>query len=93
MIFKTEKDQKNAYHNAFTPLEGKRVLVDILDCLHFWDTTVPPNLSEIEQNVLNLAAKKILVRAGFWESENIVGNMLKPKKKRWYERIRKWLKG
>jgi hypothetical protein len=76
VIFKTEKDRRNAYRNAFAPLAGKQVLVDILDCLHFWDTTVSPNLSEIEQNALNLAAKKILVRAGFWDSENIVGNMI-----------------
>ena len=66
------------------------VLVDILDVLHFWDTVSAPNLSGVEQNALNLCAKKILARCGFWKSENIVGNMLKTKKKKWYERIIRW---
>lgn len=81
MIFKTDKDRNNAYRNAFSSNEGKMVLVDILDVLHFWDTVMPPSLSEVEQNALNLCAKNILARAGFWKSENIVGNMLYLKNK------------
>lgn len=92
MIFKTDKDRNNVYRNTFSSNEGKMVLVDILDVLHFWDTVMPPNLSEVEQNALNLCAKKILAQAGFWKSENIVGNMLKTRKLKWYERIKKWLK-
>lgn len=101
MIFKTDKDRNNAYRNTFFSNEGKLVLVDILDVLHFWDTVMPPSLSEVEQNALNLCAKNILARAGFWESENIVGTMLRtidPKKdqvgldmtrkqRKWYKRI------
>lgn len=65
------------------------VLVDILDVLHFWDTVVAPNLSDAEQNALNLHAKRILARCGFWKSENIVGNMLITRKKRWFEKRQK----
>lgn len=88
MIFKSEKDRNNAYKNTFSTNEGRLVLIDILDVLHFWDTVVAPNLSEIEQNALNLHAKKMLVRCGFWKPKNIVGNMLKRKKK-WFERRKK----
>lgn len=91
MVFKTEKDRHNAYKNTFSTNEGKMVLVDILGVLGFWDTVIPPGLSETEHNVLELHAKKILDRCGLWKPENIVGNMLKLKKK-WYERIRKRLK-
>ena len=86
MVFKTEKDRNNAYHNTFSTNEGKMVLVDILGMLGFWDTIQSQNLSEVEHHVLSLYAKKILNRCGFWQSENIVGNMLKTKKKKWFER-------
>lgn len=71
------------------------VLVDILGTLGFWDTVTSENLSEVEQNVLNLHAKKILERCGFWKPGNymmMVSNMLGlpiPKKKRWFERKHK----
>jgi hypothetical protein len=95
MIFKTEKDRITAYRNAFSTIEGLMVLVDILGTLGFWDTIRPPNLSPEEYNALSLCAKKILGRCGFWQSDNYV-NMVRtmlgvppPKKKRWFERIRK----
>lgn len=91
MIFKTEKDRKNAYHNTFSSNEGRMVLVDILGTLGFWDTIIGEGLSEVEQNVLNLHAKKILERCGFWQPKNylaIVSNMIgqtpPPKKKHWW---------
>jgi hypothetical protein len=92
MIFKTEKDRQNAYHNTFSSNEGRLVLVDILGTLGFWDTITGEGLTEVEQNVLNLHAKKILERCGFWKPSNymmIVSNMLgliapKKKKKRWW---------
>lgn len=93
MIFKTEKDRKMAYHNTFSSNEGRMVLVDILGTLGFWDTTTSEALNEIEQNALNLHAKKILERCGFWSPSNylaIVSNMIGlivPKKKRWWNMI------
>ena len=91
MIFKTEKDRKNAYHNTFSSNEGRMVLVDILGVLGFWDTETSENLTIAEQNVLNLHAKKILERCGFWKPSNyltIAANMLgltaTKKKKRWW---------
>lgn len=88
MIFKTDKntdaeaerDRRNAYRNVLSTNEGKMVLVDILGTLGFWDTVIPPRVSETEHNILNLHAKKILDKCGFWKPENIVGNMLKGKK-------------
>lgn len=71
--------------------------MDILGVLGFWDTIATPGLTEIEQNVLNLHAKKILERCGFWQPKNyevIIGNMLgqvTPKKKTLFERIKRWL--
>jgi len=93
MIFKTERDRQLAYKNTFSSMQGRWVLVDILGTLGFWDTIISEGLSEVEQNVLNLHAKKILERCGFWQPKNyeaILGNMLghvAPKKKRWFERI------
>ena len=86
MIFKTEKDREQAYKNLFSSVQGKMVLVDVLDALHFWDTVMPPNLTEVELNAFNMCAKKILARGGFWDSEHIVGSMARPKKKRWWKR-------
>ena len=92
MIFKTEKDRNIAYRNVFSSNEGRMVLIDILGALGFWDTVIPPNITDVEHNVLNLHAKKILVRCGLWKPENIVGNMMKTRKVKWGERIKKWLK-
>jgi len=96
MIFKTEKDRINACHNTFSSIENRMVLVDILGVLGFWDTEISEGVTEAEQNVLNLHAKKILERCGFWKPSNyltIVSNMLgmtaPEKKKRWFERKRK----
>jgi len=88
VIFKTTKDRELAYKNLFSTLEGRMVLVDILGVLGFFDTRTGEGLTEVEQNVLNLYAKKILERCGFWQPKNyqaIVANMLgqpAPKKKR-----------
>ena len=54
MIFKTDKDRNNVYRNILSTNEGKMMLIDILDVLHFWDTAMPPTLSEVEVNILNL---------------------------------------
>lgn len=88
MIFKTEKDRHFAYRSTFSSIENLMVLVDILGVLGFFDTGINEGLTEVEQNALNLHAKKILERCGFWKPENyqaIVANMLgllPPKKKR-----------
>ena len=90
MIFKTDKDRMIAYKNTFSSNEGRMVLVDILGTLGFFDTTTSEALSVAEQNVLNLHAKKILERCGFWQPSNyfeIVSNMIGqvvPKKKHWW---------
>lgn len=86
MIFKTEKDREIAYRNIFSTIEGRMVLVDILDGLHFWDISKSPNRTDVEMNILNLCSKNILNLANFWHPKNIVGNMLTPKKKkkRWW---------
>lgn len=95
MIFKTDKDRRMAYRNVFSSNEGRMVLVDILGTLGFWDTMTSEGLTEVEQNVLNLHAKKILERCGFWKPSNyiaMVANMLglpTPKKKRFFERKQK----
>ena len=95
MIFKTEQDRMMAYKNLFSSLEGRMVLVDILGALGFFDTITGEDLTVVEQNVLNLHAKKILERCGFWQPKNyqaIVANMLgqiAPKKKRWFEWLRR----
>lgn len=94
MIFKTERDRNSAYYNTFSSNEGRMVLVDILGTLGFWDTITGEGLTEVEQNVLNLHAKKILERCGFWKPSNyimIVMNMLgqitpKKKKKKWWDK-------
>jgi len=71
------------------------VLVDILGTLGFWDTMTSEGLSEVEQNVLNLHAKKILERCGFWKPGNYIAivsamlGIINPKKKRWFERNKK----
>lgn len=72
------------------------VLVDILGTLGFWDTMTSENLTEAEQNVLNLHAKKILERCGFWKPgcyfpivSGMLGIINPKKKKRWFERKRK----
>ena len=89
MIFKTEKDRQFAYKNTFSTNEGKQVLVDILGTLGFFDTEIGEGLTEAEQNILNLHAKKILERCGFWKPGNymaITGSMLgliPQRKKRW----------
>lgn len=95
MVFKNEKDRLVAYKNTFASGQDIQVLVDILGTLGFWDTIQSSGLSEVEQNALNLHAKKILERCGFWKPENyqtILANMLgqiAPKKKRLFERSRK----
>lgn len=95
MVFKTERDRNNAYRNTFASNQDQMVLVDILGTLGFWDTIGSANLSAEEQNALNLHAKKILERCGFWQPKNyqtILRNMLgqvAPKKKKWFERFRK----
>lgn len=93
MIFNEKdkgKSRRMAYHNVFSSNEGRMVLVDILGTLGFWDTITGEGLTEVEQNVLNLHAKKILERCGFWKPGNymmIVSNMLgqvaPKKKKKW----------
>ena len=82
MIFKTEKDRNIAYRNTFASNEDRMVLIDILGALGFWDTVIPPNITDVEHNVLNLHAKKILARCGFWKAENVSIKMTKPPKKR-----------
>lgn len=95
MIFKTEKDKQLAYRNAFAPIQNRRVLVDILGTLGFWDVDRMGGLTEAEQNVLQRHAKKILANCGFWQPNNyeaILGSMLgqpTPKKKRWLEWLRR----
>ena len=90
MMFKTSKDREIAYRNTFASLDGKRVLVDILGTLSFFETTLREDMTPVEQNVLNLRAKKILMLAAGEEFGTIVNIILglKPKKKRWWE----WLK-
>jgi hypothetical protein len=94
MIFKTDKDRRLAYSNTFSTPQSLQVLVDILGVLGFWDTETGEGLTIAEQNALNLHAKKILERCGFWKPDNyemILRNMLgkpAPKKKSWIERIR-----
>ena len=96
MIFKTEKDRMFAYRNTFASPQSRQVLVDILGTLGFFDTKTGEGLTEVEQNVLNLYAKKILERCGFWHPKNyymMVSNMLgRPmpeKKKRWWNKCLK----
>ena len=100
MIFKTERDRVSAYHNTFSSIEGRQVLVDILGQLGFFDTIIGEGLTEVEQNVLNLHAKKILERCGFWQEKNyetIVANMLgiRPRKKKhwWNMTVAEFTKG
>lgn len=89
MIFKTKKDRQVAYQNTFSTSQDIQVLVDILGTLGFFDTITGEGLTVAEQNCLNLHAKKILERCGFWQPKNyeaIVSSMLgqpAPKKKRW----------
>ena len=94
MIFKDPKAREIAYRNTFTSLDGKRVLVDILGTLGFFETTIPEDMTPAEQNILNLRAKKILMLAAGEEFGTIVNSALglKPKKKTIFERIGKWLK-
>lgn len=90
MIFKTEKDQHNTYTNLFSTLEGRMVLVDILATLGFWETDAIEGLTPVEQNVLNLYAKKILMRAAGDDFGKILDRVLVPKvKKKWFERKKK----
>jgi len=91
MIFKTEKDRMLAYKNTFSSIRDMMVLVDILGVLGLWDTEIREGLTMAEQNLLNLHAKKILERFGFWQPSNylaILSNMIGqiiPKKKRWWQ--------
>ena len=93
MIFKTEKDRHNAHHNVFSSNEGRRVLVDILGTLGFWDTGPLTGLTESEQGVLNRHAKKLLERCGFWRPENYEAIVMafmgirKPPKKSFWKRL------
>ena len=89
MMFKTSKDREIAYRNTFASLEQKRVLVDILGTLGFFETTIPEGMTPAEQNVLNLRAKKILMLAAGEEFGTIVSSALglRPKKKSLWERI------
>ncbi len=84
MMFKTSKDREIAYRNTFTSLDGKRVLVDILGTLGFFETTIPEDMTPAEQNILNLRAKKILMLAAGEEFGTIVNSALglKPKRKK-----------
>ena len=96
MIFKNDTDRKTAYYNTFVSGDGVRVLVDILGTLGFFDTYASKALSAEEQNALNLHAKKILERCGFWKPGNyelITKHMLGivvPKKKGLIERLKFW---
>ncbi len=94
MIFKTEKDKTNAFRNTFGTTQGRMVLVEILGMLEFFETNVREGMTPVEQNVLNLYAKKILMLAAGEEFGTIVNSALglKPKKKTIFERIGKWLK-
>lgn len=92
MIFKTEKDRINSYRNVFSSNEGRMVLVDILATLGFWEIDALKHLTVVEQNILNLYAKKILMRSAGEEFGMIVANMLRQsssKKKRWFKWLRK----
>ena len=91
MIFQSDKDREIAYRNAFGT--DPRVLVDILGILGFWETSGIEGLTPIEQNVLNLYAKKILMRAAGEEFGTIVARTLGVKKKSLFEKVVKWLKG
>ncbi len=92
MIFKTDKDRNQAYRNTFITPQSVPVLVDILGTLGFWDTSASKALTPEEQNVLNIHAKKILEKCGFWKPENysvIMANMLgiiPQKRRRWWQR-------
>ena len=79
MIFKTDKDRVNAYRNTFSTLEDTRVMVDILGTLGFWETTTREGLTPVEQNVLNLYAKKILMRCAGEKFGTIVSRALMPR--------------
>ena len=88
MMFKDQKDREIAYRNTFASLAGKRVLVDILGTLGFFETKITDDLTPAEQNILNLKAKKILMLAAGEEFGTIVNIILgvKPTKTLW-ERI------
>lgn len=94
MIFKADKARERAYRNAFSNAQNIEVLVDILGTLGFWDTfeKTGEGLTPVERNVLNLSAKKILEKCGFWKPENyaiITANMLgiiPKKRRRWWQK-------
>lgn len=94
MIFKTDKERERAYRNAFSNPQNIEVLVDILGELRFWNTFEKANdpLTPVERNILNLSAKRILEKCGFWKPENyniITANMLgiiPQKRRRWWQR-------
>lgn len=95
MIFKTEKDRELAYRNTFSTIQGQMVLVDILGVLGFFDTRTGDGLTEVEQNILNLYAKKILEQCGFWQPKNYMAitssmlGLIPQKKKGWWSKWRK----